>query len=199
MIPWALVGQQSDASQSFGYLTATLEEKVRDNYHCVLIARNYDGVMELNRIVSRSFNRNDNHFYYVPRISFDELFGTSDNIIITTACIGGVLGKGNEAVQERFVNFLTANKHRCFLEIGHHLDPKQLEYNRRLVVLHKKTGIPLIAGTDTHALNDTHVEGRSILQRSKTIFFEGEENWDLRFKTYQELVEAYKKQNCLRA
>ena len=46
------------------YLTETLDEKVRDNYHCVLIAKNYDGFKELNALVSKSFNRNDNHFYY---------------------------------------------------------------------------------------------------------------------------------------
>lgn len=179
------------------YLTMTLDEKVRDNYHCVLIAKNYDGVMELNRLVSKSFNRNDNHFYYVPRISFDELFATSDNIIITTACVGGVLGKGGKIAQERFLDFLKANKHRCFLEIGHHIDQKQVEYNGRLVELHRETGVPLIAGTDTHALNDEHVQGRSILQLSKKIHFDGEERWDLRFKSYQELIAAYEKQGSL--
>ena len=34
------------------YLTETLDEKVRDNYHCVLIARNYDGFLELNRMIT---------------------------------------------------------------------------------------------------------------------------------------------------
>lgn len=57
------------------YLTADLSEKIRDNYHCVLIAKNYDGFLELNALISKSFNRNDNHFYYVPRVSFQELFG----------------------------------------------------------------------------------------------------------------------------
>ena len=181
------------------YLTATLDEKVRDNYHCVLIARNYNGFLELNRLITKSFDRNDNHFYYAPRISFDELFGTSDDIIVTSACIGGVLGKGadNQFVTERFMRFMTENKHRTFLEIGHHIDDKQKTYNEKLVLLSGQTGIPLIAGTDTHALNNAHVEGRKILQRSKNIHFDGEDNWDLRFKTYDELVEAYKSQGVL--
>ena len=51
------------------YLTANLAEKVRDNYHCVLIARNYEGFLELNGLISQSFNRKDNHFYYAPRIT----------------------------------------------------------------------------------------------------------------------------------
>ena len=179
------------------YLTESLDEKVRDNYHCVLIARNYDGFLELNRMISKSFNRNDNHFYYVPRISFDELFSCSDNIIITTACVGGVFGKGSEEVQDKFLDFLILNRHRTFLEIGHHIDEKQKSYNNRLLNMSRRSGIKLIAGTDTHALNNAHVEGRKILQLSKKIHFEGEDNWDLRFKTYDELVQAYELQGTL--
>ena len=94
------------------YITETLEEKVRDNLHCVLIARNYEGFLELNGMVSKSFNRADNHFYYVPRISFDELLATSDNIIITSACIGGILYKGNENLQEQFLRFCQELRHQ---------------------------------------------------------------------------------------
>lgn len=179
------------------YLTASLDEKVRDNYHCVLIARNYDGFLELNGLVSNSFCRRDNHFYYVPRISFDELFATSPNILITTACVGGVFGKGEDEVQKTFLDFMCRNKDRCFFEIGHHMDEKQVVYNRKIVQLSEKTGIRLIAGTDTHVLNAEHEKGRSILQASKDIFFDGEENWDLKFKTYDELVAAYQNQNAI--
>lgn len=179
------------------YLTASLDEKVRDNYHCVLIARNYDGFLELNKLISASFNRNDNHFYYVPRISFDELFSTSDNILVTTACVGGVLGKGDDITQREYLGFLTKNKHRCFLEIGHHLDKKQVEYNRRLVEISQCTGIPLIAGTDTHVLDSRHNKGRTILQQAKNIHFDGEDQWDLRFKTYDELLSSFKQQSSI--
>ena len=179
------------------YLTTTLDEKVCDNYHCVLIARNYDGFLELNRMVTRSFSRTDNHFYYVPRITFDELFATSDNIIVTTACVGGVFGKGDERAQKLFTDFMVKNRHRCFFEIGHHMDEKQVVYNQKLVKLSEELSIPLIAGTDTHALNETHEKGRSILQQSKNIHFDGEESWDLKFKSYPELVAAYERQGAI--
>lgn len=179
------------------YLTSTLDEKVRDNYHCVLLAKNYDGFLELNKLVSDSFNRKDNHFYYVPRITFEELFSTSNNILVTTACVGGVFGKGDESTQRTFLEFMTKNKHRCFFEIGHHIDPKQVSYNQKMFELSQQTGIPLIAGTDTHVLNEEHEKGRSILQVSKNIMFDGEERWDLKFKTYDELVSAYRKQGSL--
>lgn len=179
------------------YLTHTLDEKVRDNMHCVLIARNYDGFLELNRMVSRSFCRTDNHFYYVPRISLDELFASSNNIIVTTACIGGVFGKGDEKSQSRMLDFMVHHKDRCFLEIGHHLDEKQVAYNQKLYEISQKTGLRLIAGTDTHVLNEEHERGRKILQLAKGIRFEGEDYWDLKFHDYKELVSEYRKQNAL--
>ncbi len=179
------------------YLTTTLAEKIRDNYHCVLVAKNYDGFLELNKLISQSFNRTDNHFYYVPRISFDELFSTSDNILVTTACVGGVLGKADDYIQQKFIDFLKQNRHRCFLEVGHHIDEKQVTYNRKLLKLSTETGIPLIAGTDTHVLNEQHEKGRSILQQAKNIHFDDEDQWDLKFKSLQELITAYQKQKSL--
>lgn len=179
------------------YLTFSLDEKVRDNYHIVLLARNYEGFLELNKLISNSFNRNDNHFYYVPRISFDELLATSENILFTTACIGGVLYKGSDEEKHRFLSFMEINKNRCFLEIGHHLDSKQVEYNKELVRLSKKLSIPLIAGTDTHVLNAEHEQGRKILQKAKNIHFDEEDKWDLKFHSYEELVEAYRLQGAI--
>lgn len=171
--------------------------KTRDNYHCVLIAKNYDGVKELNRLVSKSFCRDDFHFYYMPRISFDELFKTSSNIIITTACLGGVLNNGTPIAKEKMLGFLKQNKNRCFLEIQHHNCKEQIEYNKVLYELSKDTGIPLIAGTDTHALNEEHMDGRAMLQKAKNVRFSNEDDWDLTFKTTEELIAAYKKQNSL--
>lgn len=181
------------------YLTedTNTEDKHRDNYHCVLIAKNYDGVKELNKMVSKSFNRNDYHFYYMPRITFEELFNTSDNIIMTTACIGGVLNKGNDKTKQRFMKFLIANKNRCYLEVQHHNCDAQASYNKVLYAISQKTGIPMIAGTDTHCLNEEHVEGRKILQKAKNVFFSDEDGWDLTFKTYDELIDAYKNQDAL--
>lgn len=178
------------------YITENLENMKRDNYHCGLYARNYEGVKEINKLMSIA-NQRDGHFYYTPRLTFEELLNTSDNVIITTACIGGILNKGSIELKEKFIEFLNKNKHRCFLEVQHHKDDAQVKYNSYLVMLYKEYGIRLIAGTDTHALNEKHVQGRSILQKSKKVFFSEEGAWDLTFKTYDELVEAYKEQACI--
>lgn len=186
------------------YITETLNEKLRDNYHVVVIAKNYNGYLELNKLSSVAFNRtkvkilgNTENYYYVPRITFEELVNTSNNLIITTACLGGILSKGNDIIKRRFVKFLSDNKERCFLEIQHHNKKEQIEYNRELYDLSKRTGIRLVAGTDTHCLNETHQKGREILQKSKNIFFDNENGWDLTFKTYDELVRCYEEQDSL--
>ena len=33
------------------YITESVDEKIRDNYHCLLFARNYAGFLELNRLI----------------------------------------------------------------------------------------------------------------------------------------------------
>lgn len=181
------------------YVTESLEAKIRDNYHCILIAKNLDGVFELNSLISTSFNRDDNHFYYVPRISIDELIGTSNNIIVSTACLGGILHNGTDAIKDKFINFLSQNRERCFLEIQHHNDAQgeQKRYNQYLYNLSQTINVPLIAGTDTHALNDEHLDGRKVLQKAKNVRFANEESWDLTFKNFEELIDAFEKQGAL--
>ena len=179
------------------YLTQSLEEKMRDNYHCLLIAKNYDGVMELNKLSTKSFNREDGSYYYAPRITIDDVKNTSDNIIVSTACLGGVLNKAPEDVKKDFFEWIVKNKHRCYLELQPHLDDNQIRYNQSLWALSKNYGVPLVMCTDTHALNSTHVEGRTILQKSKNIHFDGEDKFHLEMLSYEELVNLCRMQNAL--
>lgn len=179
------------------YLTQSLEEKMRDNYHCLLIAKNYDGVMELNKLSTKSFNREDGSYYYAPRITIDDVKNTSDNIIVSTACLGGVLNKAPEDVKRDFFEWIVKNKHRCYLELQPHLDDDQIRYNQSLWALSKSYGVPLVMCTDTHALNSTHVEGRTILQKSKNIHFDGEDKFHLEMLSYEELVNLCRMQNAL--
>lgn len=179
------------------YVTESLSEKVRDNYHLGMYAKNAEGFKEINLLTSKSFNREDGSYHYSPRITIEDVYGTSDNIIITTACLGGVLNKGSQELQDEFVKFLAINKHRCFLEVQHHNVEEQSVYNKKLLALSKQHGIPLIAGTDTHSLNKDQEVTRKILQARKGVHFGGEDGWDTIFKTYDELVDAYKNQNSL--
>ena len=174
-----------------------LENLKRDNYHCCLYAKNKDGVEELNYLSSQSFNRDDGHFYYNPRITMEELENTSDNILVLTACIGGILCKGTPGIQERFLNFAIKNKHRCWLEIQPHNFDLQIKYNQYLYQIATKYGMKLIATSDIHAIDKEHMDGRAMMQKAKKVEFHDEDYCDLSFKTYDDLVSAFEKQNAL--
>lgn len=185
--------------------------KERDNYHYMLVAKNYDGVLELNKLTSDSYDRNDGHFYHNPRITFDELKNTSDNIIMTSACLASPLyrlyrtaNKNQFEVDKKaqrelddLLNWMGENRHRMFFEIQYHNHPQQIEFNRMLLSLSRDLNIPLIAGTDTHALNREHAEVRNLFLKSKGANYGDEDSFDLTFKSYDELVGMFEKQNAL--
>ena len=176
------------------YLTKQLEPKVRDNYHTILIAKNYDGVKEINKLVSIS--NQDDHFYFKPRISFDEFLHTSNNIIKISACLASPLNQLPDG-DPMYTEIL---KHYDYLEIQPHINSdEQKQYNKKLFELSKKYNKPLIAGTDTHSLNQYKAECRSMLQLAKGIEYALEDTFDLTYKSYDELVEMFKEQNCLMA
>lgn len=172
-------------------------EKVRDNYHCILLAKNQEGVRELNYLSSKSFNREDGHFYYNPRITMEEIENTSDNILILTACIGGILCKGTASIQERLLEFIIKNKHRCWLEIQPHNFDMQARYNQYLYRISLEYDLRLVATSDIHAINKDHMDGRAVMQKSKKVEFHDEDYCDLSFKTYDDIVSAFSLQNAL--
>ena len=176
------------------YMTKSLKEKIRDNYHVCLYAKNWSGVQELLKLITKTYNREDGHYYYTPRMTFEEFKNLSDNILFSTACLGGLLASDDEELKQEFIKHMIANKDRCWLEVQHHQDKDQINYNQYLLNLSKQTGLKLIAGTDTHALDERHAKGRIILQKSKDVHFDNEDSWDITMKTYDELVGLYRKQ-----
>lgn len=200
------------------YVCNKLEDNHR-GWHVGLYAKNYDGVKEINSLVSISTmkgvkeDRSDRHFYYNPRISMEELMSTSDNIIITTACLASALWKlsskkpleegdndlynSNIKLRDELLQFLAKNKHRCFLEIQYHNHEHQIEYNRMLLGWSKQYGIPLIAGTDTHSSTKYKAECRKILQKAKDNFYGEEDEFDLTWKNYDELIKCFEEQNSI--
>lgn len=185
----------------------------RDNFHYMLIAKNYDGVLELNKLTSKSFGRDDGHFYYNPRITFDELKATSDNIIMTSACLASPLwklynrayddslgitkDKQAERDLEDMLNWMETQRHRMFFEIQYHNHPEQKDFNQMLLRLSKDLKIPLIAGTDTHSLNAEHASARTVFLKSKGADYGDEDSFDLTMKSYPELVEMFERQGAL--
>lgn len=169
------------------YMTTTLKEKVRDNFHTILIARNYSGLQEINTLVDMSTQ--EDHFYYKPRITFDEFKKISNNVIKISACLASPL---NRLRDESLISYYD------YLEIQPHVNSEeQKEYNKWLYEMSKKYDKPLIAATDTHSLNKYKAECRSILQKAKNIKFTNEDEFDLTYKSYDELVDMFEEQDSL--
>ncbi len=219
------------------YLTASLENKIRDNYHTILLAKNYEGVKEINLLIDKSTQ--DDHRYYKPRITFDEFFNISNNVIKISACLASPLNKYpdniNKFIQEQTYKLnqdkieeirsknpneieLIENNYNTkinqleklnteskkifykllnaydYYEIQPHDFPEQRKYNEFLYKASLEIGRPLIAGTDTHSINSYKAQCRSILQKAKKIEYADEDKFDLTYKSYDELVEMFKKQ-----
>ena len=251
------------------YLTAALEPKQRDNYHTILIAKNFEGVKEINTLVDLSTQ--SDHMYYKPRITFDEFFNISDNVIKISACLASPLSKypnfigklvdekiaeleknketeanriytelNSEAAKEAWIEDYAAiyntsyeiyveqcveksnnafdlqieeakselenakivydklMKTYDYYEIQPHVKSMdQIRYNKILYDASKKYNKPLIAGTDTHSIDSYKAECRSILQKAKHIEFSNEDEFDLTYKSYDELVDMFKQQGSL--
>lgn len=173
------------------YLTESIEDKKRDNYHTVLMARNLDGVKEINKLIKLSCD--ENHFYYKNRITFDEFINISDNVITTSACLASPLNK----IPEDHPKFKDLLNRYDFLEVQYHNCEEQKEFNKKLAMISKNINKPLIAGTDTHSSSKYKQECREVLLGMKDITFDDEDAFDLSFKTYDELVDAFRKQDAL--
>ena len=263
------------------YLTATLDKKVRDNYHTILIAKNYAGVKEINTLIDISTR--EDHFYYKPRITFEEFFNITDNVIKISACLASPLSKYPSSINDIYDEIESVREELCELEnnieieldnlqgeedwiesyytsggddliippwesgefdtphdayVEHILQDKevlidkisqielkiamakktyerlmqtydyyeiqphvksleQIQYNKVLYEASKQYNKPLIVGTDTHSIDSYKAECRSILQKAKHIEYTNEDEFDLTYKSYDELVEMFRQQGSL--
>lgn len=186
------------------YITESLEEKVKDNWHTVLIAKNQKGFEEINNLFFLSYQKD--HFYYKPRITVDEFLAISDNVIKISACIQSPLWQFRKSIlaeevknRDRMKKYIQMCKHFDYYEIQYHSFPDNLEYTKYLWELSKRFGKSLIVGTDTHSLNQYKAECRTILQYGKTegAWGDSENECDLTFKSYNELVEKFREQGVL--
>lgn len=179
------------------------DKNIRDNYHTILIAKNYDGFIELNNLFFLSTKQD--HIYYKRRLTFEEFFNISDNIIKISACVQSPLNKFRKVLENREQNIEDEMimqrllQHYDYYEIQYHQNTEQIEFNKYLYEASKTFNKPLIAATDTHSLNKYKAECRTILQYGKTDGAWGDEEneCDLTYKSYDELVEEFKKQNSL--
>lgn len=165
--------------------------KVRDNYHTILVARDYQGIQEINQAITISTD--EEHTYYVNRMTFEEFLALSPHVITTSACLASPLNKLD--ISDPWYTKLV--QRYDFLEIQPHNVPEQIAFNRHLACLAEQYHKPLIASTDAHSLDQYKAECRDLLMDAKNQHYAGEEEMDLTYKSYDELVGAFRKQDAI--
>lgn len=167
------------------------QKKLKDNYHTILIARDEQGVCEINQAITTSTD--PEHTYYKNRITFEEFLKLSPHVITTSACLASPLN--NLDIKNPWYEKLI--QRYDFLEIQPHLHADQIAFNQQLAILSQQYKKPLIAGTDAHSLNPYKAECRDILLLAKKQSYGDEDAFDLTYKSYDELVNAFRRQDAI--
>lgn len=164
--------------------------KDRSNKHIIVIAKNNDGVLQLNDIMSEAHSTG---FYYRPRIDQELLFSLNPNdFVITTACVAGVWDD-TELVLALHRKF----GHNFFLEFQNHNVTDQKNANRELLKLSREAKIPIIHANDSHYIYPEDAKYRDILQAAKDMHFEYEEEMLLDYPDEDTIYDRYEKQGIL--
>ncbi len=146
-----------------------------DQYHLVLLAKNFKGYQNLMKIVTKAHLEG---FYYKPRADTELLKEYSEGLIAMTACIEGeipslILQNNYQGAKKKAEQLLDIFGDDFYLEIQHHPGlKKQEKANKGIVKLSRELGVPLVATNDSHYINKEDAEAQDALlalQTQKTI------------------------------
>ncbi len=139
----------------------------KDQYHLLLLAKNYTGYKNLMKISTIAHLEG---FYYKPRLDWEVLEKHHEGIICSTACVGGLVGqlikRGERKKAEETIKRLeeTFGHDNFYLEIQHHpgMDQDNETYEG-IAKMSREFGIPLIATNDSHYTNKDDAEAQETL------------------------------------
>jgi DNA polymerase-3 subunit alpha len=148
----------------------------KDQYHLVLLAKNYQGYKNLLKLVTAA---NLEGFYYKPRIDFELLEKYHEGIIVLSGCLQGEIAQAiindqyNEA-ENLVKKYLDIFGENFYLEIQRHQKIKsETKVNEWLIKLSRKFAVPLVATNDVHYLNKDEAYAQEVLlciQTQRVIF-----------------------------
>lgn len=138
-------------------------------FHFILLAKDYEGYLQLCEISSRAWKRAYKHFqirvptYYQDLI--DVIGANPGHIIGSTACMGSQIGNkflqalDGKITEEEAFAYNTAwalrmqeilGQDNLYLEIQPGISKEQIYCNNKIIELSQRTGIPFIITTDHH-------------------------------------------------
>lgn len=177
-----------------GYIVPDASEKDKRNYHIVVIPKTDETRKKMNYVSSMA---NINGFYYKPRFFMKDLLALDKNdVYITTACVAGLL-RDEDSIEKIFKPLFKHFGNNVMLEVQTHLDPVQIEINKKAIYFSDEYGLSLIAANDSHYIDESGKQERLELLKGKHINYGSEDDFILDYPTAETMIERFKKQNIL--
>ncbi len=138
--------------------------KTKNYYHLIALAKNNKGYENLMKLSSIGHTEG---FYYKPRIDKEVLDLHSEGLIITSACVGGVLGAhfvnhDYDRAREEAIWYKERFGDDFYIEVQDHgieLDKPVLEYAPKLAL---ELGLKLVATNDCHYIKKEHATAHNV-------------------------------------
>ncbi len=159
-----IIGMEAYVTSVVGNVTH--KDRIRENFHLVLLAENDTGYDNLRKLSSKAFI--DGKYYY-PRLDKDLLREHREGIIALTACLGGEVGKACAKDDlDRARDVASTYKDifgpdNFFLEVQPNGVPIQDKVNSHLAQLAQDLGLRNIATNDCHYVTRKDHEAQNIL------------------------------------
>ncbi|WZL74883.1 PolC-type DNA polymerase III [Clostridiaceae bacterium 35-E11] len=177
----------------------SVDIKKLDTFHVIILVKNYTGLKNLYKIISKSHME---YYYKKPRIPKSILTQMREGLIIGTACEAGELYRAilNNKSKQEIQNIV---KYYDYLEIqpiqnNYFLIDKGLiknenelkEINKQIVVLGEKFNKPVVATGDVHFLDSKDEAYRRILMAGQG-FDDADNQAPLYLRTTDEMLEEF--------
>lgn len=173
--------------------------KKSESHHAILLVKNYTGLKNLYKIVSKSHL---NYFYKKPRVPKNLLMTHREGLILGSACEAGELyraileNKGDDQITKivRFYDYLEIQplaNNQFLINNGTVRSEEDLKnINRRIVKLGEKFKKPVVATCDVHFMDPRDEVFRRILMAGQG-FSDADNQAPLFLRTTEEMLEEF--------
>ena len=172
---------------------------IGESWHIILLAKNRQGLVNLNRLVSISHLE---YFHRQPHMPREIISRFREGLIVGSACEAGELfravlaGESQDRLMEiaSFYDYLEIQpigNNSFLLREGYVNSEEDLrDLNRKIVRLGEKMGKPVVATGDVHFLDPKDAVGRAVIQAGMG-FSDADHQPPLYFKTTREMLDEF--------